>query len=114
MFFEFKRQQLSMNKISPCGVLPKNIVVDLLDKYLVTDNEFWEDAVVCMNIQQSEKLKEKAERLWYLKTNCLYNQSRGYTLQMLVFKHVFRLLKESCGYYIDEFNFDLIKKGGLI
>lgn len=103
-----------MNKITPSGVLPKNVVLDLLDKYLVTDDEFWEDAVACTNIRQSEKLEDKAERLSYLKVYCLDNQSRGYTLQMLVLKHLFRLLKESCGYYIDDFNFDLIKNGGLI
>lgn len=103
-----------MNKISPSGVLPKNLVLDLLDKYLVTDNEFWEEAVACMNIQQAGKLEDKAERLWYLKGNCLDNAGRGYTLQMLVLKHLFRLLKESCFYCIDEFNINLMKKGGLI
>ncbi len=103
-----------MNKISPCGVLPKNVALDLLDKYLVTDNDFWEEAVVCMNIQQAEKLEDKAKRLWYLKGNCLDNAGRGYTLQMLVLKHLFRLLKESSRFYLDDCNFDLIKKGGLI
>ncbi len=103
-----------MNKISPCGVLPKNIVLDLLDKYLAMHDEFWEDAVVCMNIQHAEKLEDKAERLFYIKANCLYNEGRGYVLQMLVLKHLFRLLKENCRFYLDDCNFDLIKKGGLI
>ncbi len=103
-----------MNKIASSGVLPKNVVLDLLDKYLVTDNEFWKDAVVCMNIRQAEKLENKAERLWYLEGNCLDNAGRGYTLQMLVLKHLFRLLKENCRFYLDDCNFDLIKKGGLI
>ncbi len=103
-----------MNKITPSGVLPKNVTLDLLDKYLVMDKDFWEDAVVCMNIQQAEKLEDKAKRLWYLEGNCLHNAGRGYTLQMLVLKHLFRLLKESCAYCIDEFNIDLMKKGGLI
>lgn len=52
-----------MNKITPCGVLPKNVVLDLLDKYLAMDDEFWEDAVVCMNIRQAEKLGDKAKRI---------------------------------------------------
>jgi len=103
-----------MNKIPSAGVLSKNLVFDLLDKYFAIDKEFWEEAVVCMNIQQAEKLEDKQERLWYLKENCLYNAGRGYTLQMLVVKHLFRLLKENCVYCIDEFNIDLMKKGGLI
>jgi len=103
-----------MKQITPSGVLPKNLVLDLLDKYLVMDKDFWEDAVVCMNIQQAEKFEDKAERLRHLELYCLDNQSRGYVLQMLVLKHLFKLLKESCGFYIDDFNFDLIKKDGLI
>lgn len=103
-----------MNNISFSGVLPKKFVLDSLDEYLIMDNDFWQDAIVCMNIPCAEELKDKAKRLWYLEVNCLYNQSRGYTLQMLVLKHLFRLLKENCGLYIDDFNFNLIKKGGLI
>lgn len=61
-----------MKKVAPTGVLPEKLTLDLLDKYLVTDKDFWEETVVCMNIQQSEKLEDKAERLRHLKRADLY------------------------------------------